>query len=190
MAGPPCFRDRCAGSNPARRRKLWSLLNVTSRGIVFLRRASISEVYAHDRVDVAPVDRLAGLIAMSVSAFAQQPQAQPSFKWWQSEQFQKDLGLTPDQVARIDAIFQATLPELRQRKDELDVLETQVVASHRDGYRRGGHRPPRRQDRSRARSFEQDAHVDADADASGAQARSAGPVQGAARTVGPRATIT
>jgi Spy/CpxP family protein refolding chaperone len=68
----------------------------------------------------------AGLIAMSVSAFAQQPQAQPSFKWWQSEQFQKDLGLTPDQVARIDAIFQATLPELRQRKDELDVLETRL----------------------------------------------------------------
>ena len=69
---------------------------------------------------------LAGLIAMSVSAFAQQPQGQPSFKWWQSEQFQKDLGLTPDQVARIDAIFQATLPELRQRKDELDVLETRL----------------------------------------------------------------
>jgi Spy/CpxP family protein refolding chaperone len=68
----------------------------------------------------------AGLIAMSVSAFAQQPPAQPSFKWWQSEQFQKDLGLTPDQVARIDAIFQATLPELRQRKDELDVLETRL----------------------------------------------------------------
>jgi len=73
---------------------------------------------------------LAGLIAMGVSAFAQQPQvpapAQPSFKWWQSEQFQKDLGLTPDQVGRIDAIFQATLPELRQRKDELDVLETRL----------------------------------------------------------------
>jgi Spy/CpxP family protein refolding chaperone len=69
----------------------------------------------------------AGLIAMSVSAFAQQPpQGQPSFKWWQSEQFQKDLGMTPDQVARIDAIFQATLPELRQRKDELDVLETRL----------------------------------------------------------------
>jgi Spy/CpxP family protein refolding chaperone len=68
----------------------------------------------------------AGLIAMSISAFAQQPQVQPSFKWWQSEQFQKDLGLTPDQVARIDAIFQATLPELRQRKDELDVLEMRL----------------------------------------------------------------
>jgi Spy/CpxP family protein refolding chaperone len=69
---------------------------------------------------------LAGLLAMSVSTLAQQPQGQPSFKWWQSEQFQKDLGLTPDQVARIDAIFQATLPELRQRKDELDVLETRL----------------------------------------------------------------
>ena len=69
----------------------------------------------------------AGLIAMGISAFAQQqPQGRPSFKWWQSEQFQKDLGLTSDQVGRIDEIFQATLPELRQRKDELDVLETRL----------------------------------------------------------------
>jgi Spy/CpxP family protein refolding chaperone len=34
--------------------------------------------------------------------------------------------MTPDQVARVDAIFQATLPELRQRKDELDRLEAKL----------------------------------------------------------------
>lgn len=45
------------------------------------------------------------------------------FQWWRSERFQKELVLSADQVARIDAIFQVTLPELRQRKEELDRLE-------------------------------------------------------------------
>lgn len=34
--------------------------------------------------------------------------------------------MTPDQIARVDAIFQATLPELRQRKEELDRLEAKL----------------------------------------------------------------
>ena len=46
--------------------------------------------------------------------------AQSSFAWWKSEQFQKDLGLTPDQCARIDSVFQATLPKLREGREELD----------------------------------------------------------------------
>jgi Spy/CpxP family protein refolding chaperone len=53
-------------------------------------------------------------------------QGQAPIPWWKSEQFQKDLGMTTDQVARVDAIFQATLPELRQRKDELDRLEAKL----------------------------------------------------------------
>src|SRR5262249_1047856 len=46
--------------------------------------------------------------------------AQSSFAWWKSDQFQKDLGLSTDQCARIDAIFQATLPKLREGRAELD----------------------------------------------------------------------
>ena len=46
--------------------------------------------------------------------------AQSSFAWWKSEQFQKDLGLTPDQSARIDSVFQATLPKLREGRQELE----------------------------------------------------------------------
>jgi len=55
---------------------------------------------------------------------AQQPAATPP--WWRSPQFQKDLGMTTDQVAKVDAIFQATLPDLRARRDELDKLETKL----------------------------------------------------------------
>ena len=92
-----------------------------SKGMAFLQQRFAEGLHESDGF---------GIVAVNAdgadTAFAQQPQGQPSFKWWQSEQFQKDLGLTPDQVARIDAIFQATLPELRQRKDELDVLETRL----------------------------------------------------------------
>ena len=49
-----------------------------------------------------------------------------SFAWWKSEQFQKDLALTPDQCTRIDAVFQTTLPKLRQQKEELDRQEADL----------------------------------------------------------------
>src|SRR5262249_7601034 len=52
--------------------------------------------------------------------------AQSSFKWWQAEEFRRDLGLTADQATRIDAIFEATLPQLRQGKVELDRQEAEL----------------------------------------------------------------
>lgn len=42
------------------------------------------------------------------------------FKWWQSEMFKRELGLTADQSAKIEVIFQKTVPVLRQQKDALD----------------------------------------------------------------------
>ena len=45
------------------------------------------------------------------------------FSWWKDAQFQRDLGLTPDQTAKIDAIFQSTISQLRQKKEELDRQE-------------------------------------------------------------------
>jgi Spy/CpxP family protein refolding chaperone len=54
------------------------------------------------------------------------------FAWWKDAQFQRDLGLSAEQSTRIDAIFQATISQLRQKKDELDrqeeVLSQQIVA--------------------------------------------------------------
>lgn len=70
---------------------------------------------------VVPVLLLAGAPALAHAA-----QGQPSIPWWRSTQFQKDLGMTADQVARVDAIFQATLPELRAQRDDLDRFETKL----------------------------------------------------------------
>lgn len=46
-----------------------------------------------------------------------------SFKWWQSERFQKELELSTEQVARLGAIFQTAEPSLRAQKSALDKLE-------------------------------------------------------------------
>lgn len=67
------------------------------------------------------------LLGMPIGAAgAEQPLGRQTLKWWKSETFQRDLGLTGEQEARIDAIFMETVPQLRQHKDELDRLELQV----------------------------------------------------------------
>ena len=48
------------------------------------------------------------------------------FAWWRSEQYQKNLGLSADQVNRLEAIFQNALPELRKGRDELDRHEAEL----------------------------------------------------------------
>jgi Spy/CpxP family protein refolding chaperone len=54
------------------------------------------------------------------------------FAWWKDAQFQRELGLSADQSTRIDAIFQATISQLRSKKEELDrqeeLLSQQIVA--------------------------------------------------------------
>jgi Spy/CpxP family protein refolding chaperone len=54
------------------------------------------------------------------------------FAWWKDPQFQRELALSPDQSARIDAIFQAAISQLRPKKEELDkqeeLLSQQIVA--------------------------------------------------------------
>jgi Spy/CpxP family protein refolding chaperone len=48
--------------------------------------------------------------------------AQP-MQWWKLEPVKKELGLTPDQSASIEGIFQESMVQLRQKKNELDHLE-------------------------------------------------------------------
>ncbi len=70
------------------------------------------------------------VVALSPSLQAQ------GFKWWQSERFQKEMALSPEQIARLDAVFQSALPALRAQKRALDKLEdelSQMVADARVG---------------------------------------------------------
>jgi len=46
------------------------------------------------------------------------------FKWWQSDRFKADLALTPDQITRLEDVYQHLRPTLTAGKQELDRLET------------------------------------------------------------------
>ncbi len=66
------------------------------------------------------------LVVASVAAAAvlcSLPASAQGFKWWQSDTFRRELGLTQDQSTKIEAVFQKTLPVLRQQKDALDRAE-------------------------------------------------------------------
>ncbi len=57
------------------------------------------------------------------------------FPWWRDAQFQRDLSLTTEQSSKIDAVFQQTIPTLRQKKAELDALEeelSKMIAANAD----------------------------------------------------------
>ena len=49
--------------------------------------------------------------------------AAQGFKWWQKDQFKQDLGLTSEQVTRLEEIFQALQPTLKTQKETLDKFE-------------------------------------------------------------------
>jgi Spy/CpxP family protein refolding chaperone len=46
-------------------------------------------------------------------------------KWWNDERFRTELGLTPEQSTRLEAIFQKTQPVLRQRMQALEAAENE-----------------------------------------------------------------
>lgn len=60
--------------------------------------------------------------AVATPAFAQGF----SFKWWQTEKFQKELKLTKEQITRIEGIFQASEPLLRAQKQAVDRREEKL----------------------------------------------------------------
>ena len=63
-------------------------------------------------------------LAALVLALAAPVHAQSfGFPWWKDAQIQRDLTLTAEQTAKIDAVFQSTISLLRQKKEELDRQE-------------------------------------------------------------------
>jgi len=48
------------------------------------------------------------------------------FPWWKDAQVQRDLSLSTEQSARIEAIFQSSISTLRHNKEELDLQEAEL----------------------------------------------------------------
>jgi periplasmic protein CpxP/Spy len=70
---------------------------------------------------------LAACVLLSSAALtAAASEQQGPAPWYRSESIVRELGLTADQSSRIEQIFQGTLPELRQERDELERLETKL----------------------------------------------------------------
>ena len=96
-------------------------------------------------------------------------------------QFKKELGLTADQSARIDKIWETTRPELRQEWDELTKLEAKLSRLiQNDADEAVLTRQIDRVETARA-GANKTPLADARADAEGADARSADALQRAAR---------
>lgn len=60
------------------------------------------------------------------------PAAAQSFKWWQHEKFQRELVLSPEQVTRLEEIFQAAGPAMRTNKTAVDRLQAELAAMVQD----------------------------------------------------------
>ena len=48
---------------------------------------------------------------------------QQGFKWWQSDLYKKELGLTAEQTRLMEEIFQKAMPQLKVQKSVLDEAE-------------------------------------------------------------------
>jgi hypothetical protein len=63
--------------------------------------------------------------ALAILVFLTPPALAQGFKWWASDQYKRELGLTADQSRKLEEVFQASLPTLRARKKALDDAEKQ-----------------------------------------------------------------
>lgn len=64
------------------------------------------------------------IAAAAVAAVAASQSTNPP-KWWQSDQYQRELGLKPEQSRRLEEIFQQAAPGERTLKLKLDEAEAQ-----------------------------------------------------------------
>jgi Spy/CpxP family protein refolding chaperone len=72
------------------------------------------------------------VVAAVLLVGAPAPSAAQSFKWWQHEKFQRELVLSPEQVTRLEEIFQAAGPAMRTYKAAVDKLQAELSAMVQD----------------------------------------------------------
>ena len=66
-------------------------------------------------------------ITLSLLAFLwANPAHAQRFRWWMDDKIQRELAITPDQITRIDAVFQAAQPALRAQQRALSKLEDEL----------------------------------------------------------------
>ena len=71
-------------------------------------------------------------LSLLVLAAVTTPAKAQGFKWWQSDRFQKGLTLSPEQIAKLEDVFQAAMPSLRAQKRAFDKLEDELSTMVRE----------------------------------------------------------
>jgi Spy/CpxP family protein refolding chaperone len=72
------------------------------------------------------------ILAAVLVALAAPAQAQ-GFRWWQDEKFQKEMKLAPDQITRLEKVFQEAQPALRADERAVEKLEDELSKVFADG---------------------------------------------------------
>jgi len=73
--------------------------------------------------------RMAVALLAAVLPLAADAEATQRFKWWQSAAVASEIGLTAEQVAEIEAIFQSLRPKLREFAHRLEREEDGLTAT-------------------------------------------------------------
>lgn len=79
------------------------------------------------RVPTALAAALVLLVSLPHVASAQ------SFKWWKHERFQRELALSPEQITRLEDIYQGAGPAMRSQKATLERLQGDLSKLVSDG---------------------------------------------------------
>ena len=70
---------------------------------------------------------IVAFVAFAGPVLRAEQSSQPSrWKWWQDEKSKAEIGLTEDQSAQVEQVFQEALPRLKAAKKQLDVLEADL----------------------------------------------------------------
>lgn len=65
------------------------------------------------------------LAVLMLSTLASAQETSPRAKWWDAPGMQASLHLTREQVSKIDAVFESTLPQRLALRRQLDALESE-----------------------------------------------------------------
>jgi Spy/CpxP family protein refolding chaperone len=66
---------------------------------------------------------MAAVVVTALAWISTLSAGQQGFKWWQSDHYKKELGLTAEQTRRMEEIFQKAMPQLKVQKSALDAAE-------------------------------------------------------------------
>ena len=82
---------------------------------------------AGERQDKPSMFRVVACVAVCLFAISVQAQS-THYKWWLAHDIQTQLHLTPEQVKKINDVFESTLAVRRAQRQELDALDRQLDA--------------------------------------------------------------